>query len=62
MADTPQMNFRFSRATLDLIERLADSYGGMSKADVIRIAVAELARTRLGPTPKKNPKKSPSAS
>jgi Arc/MetJ-type ribon-helix-helix transcriptional regulator len=48
MAETQQKNFRLSPATLDLIERLSERFGGIARSDVIRIALQRLAETELG--------------
>jgi hypothetical protein len=54
---TKPRQFRFSQETLDQIDRLAALYHGVSRADVLRLAVARLAATDLG-EPEKKPKKS----
>lgn len=45
-ATTPRQ-FRLQDETLDLLDRLASHYGGISRADVIRLAVRQLADSTL---------------
>ena len=58
-------NFRLSDQTLDLLDRIAASYGGINRSDALRITVQEFARIRLGTEPgpagkkRRNPAESP---
>jgi hypothetical protein len=61
-AHTPIRQFRLGPETDGLIDRLAARYGGLSRTDVIRLAVRELADRSLPETRKKNPRKTPEPS
>jgi metal-responsive CopG/Arc/MetJ family transcriptional regulator len=56
--ETKPRQFRLGDETLDTIDRIAAHYGGVSRSDVLRMAVADFA-SRLPAAPKKNRKNPP---
>jgi hypothetical protein len=59
---TPIRQFRLGTETDELIDYLAAHYGGLSRTDVIRLAVRELADRVPSEVRRKNPKKTPGPS